>query len=59
MHSGNLIFAQPIEFAPWHTFRRLVGEVSRRFQRSHLQLSGPISVDGLCTTNPNPTLFQC
>ena len=25
MHSGNLVFAQLMEFAPWHTFRRLVG----------------------------------
>ena len=24
MHSGNLVFAQLMEFAPWHTFRRLV-----------------------------------
>lgn len=26
MHSGNLIFAQLMEFAPWHTFRRLVAK---------------------------------
>ena len=24
MHSGNLVFAQLMEFAPWHTFRRVV-----------------------------------
>lgn len=24
MHSGNLVFAQLMDFAPWHTFRRLV-----------------------------------
>ncbi|NIO38804.1 MAG: IS4 family transposase [Burkholderiales bacterium] len=24
MHTGNLVFAQLMEFAPWHTFRRLV-----------------------------------
>src|SRR5262245_14599390 len=24
MHSGNLVFAQLMEFAPWYTFRRLV-----------------------------------
>ena len=24
MHSGNLVLAQLMEFAPWHTFRRLV-----------------------------------
>jgi hypothetical protein len=23
MHSGKLVFAQVMEFAPWHTFRRL------------------------------------
>src|SRR5436190_17989764 len=26
MHSGKLIFAQVMEFAPWHTFRRLVAK---------------------------------
>ena len=26
MHIGNLVFAQLMEFAPWHTFRRLVGK---------------------------------
>lgn len=26
MHSGNLVFAQLMEFAPWHTFRRLVAK---------------------------------
>jgi hypothetical protein len=26
MHSGNLVFAQLMEFAPWHTFRRLVSK---------------------------------
>lgn len=26
MHAGQLIFAQVMEFAPWHTFRRLVGK---------------------------------
>jgi len=24
MHAGKLVFAQLMEFAPWHTFRRLV-----------------------------------
>jgi hypothetical protein len=24
MHIGQLVFAQVMEFAPWHTFRRLV-----------------------------------
>ena len=24
MHTGNLVFSQLMEFAPWHTFRRLV-----------------------------------
>jgi hypothetical protein len=24
MHIGNLVFSQLMEFAPWHTFRRLV-----------------------------------
>jgi len=24
MHAGKLVFAQVMEFAPWHTFRRLV-----------------------------------
>src|SRR5256712_12800923 len=24
MHNGKLIFAQVMEFAPWHTFRRLI-----------------------------------
>ena len=24
MHVGKLVFAQVMEFAPWHTFRRLV-----------------------------------
>jgi transposase len=26
MHSGNLVFAQLMEFAPWHTFRRVVAK---------------------------------
>ena len=26
MHSGNLVFTQLMEFAPWHTFRRLVAK---------------------------------
>ena len=26
MHAGKLVFAQLMEFAPWHTFRRLVGK---------------------------------
>ena len=26
MHSGKLVFAQVMEFAPWHTFRRLVAK---------------------------------
>lgn len=26
MHVGKLVFAQMLEFAPWHTFRRLVGK---------------------------------
>jgi len=24
MHAGKLVFAQVMEIAPWHTFRRLV-----------------------------------
>ena len=26
MHAGKLVFAQVMEFVPWHTFRRLVGK---------------------------------
>ena len=26
MHAGKLVFAQVMEFAPWHTFRRLVAK---------------------------------
>ena len=26
MHNGNLVFSQLMEFAPWHTFRRLVAK---------------------------------
>jgi hypothetical protein len=26
MHIGNLVFSQVMEFAPWHTFRRLVAK---------------------------------
>ena len=26
MHVGKLVFAQVMEFAPWHTFRRLVAK---------------------------------
>jgi len=26
MHTGNLVFSQLMEFAPWHTFRRLVAK---------------------------------
>src|SRR5919205_1051271 len=26
MHTGKLVFAQVMEFAPWHTFRRLVSK---------------------------------
>jgi Domain of unknown function (DUF4372)/Transposase DDE domain len=31
MHSGKLIFAQVMEFAPWHTFRRLVAKYKGNF----------------------------
>lgn len=31
MHSGNLVFAQLMEFAPWHTFRRLVAKYQGDF----------------------------
>jgi IS4 transposase len=31
MHSGNLVFAQLMEFAPWHTFRRLVSKYQGDF----------------------------
>jgi hypothetical protein len=31
MHAGKLIFAQVMEFAPWHTFRRLVGKYQGNF----------------------------
>jgi len=26
MYAGKLVFAQVMEFAPWHTFRRLVAK---------------------------------
>ena len=26
MHAGKLVFSQLLEFAPWHTFRRLVAK---------------------------------
>ena len=31
MHSGKLVFAQVMEFAPWHTFRRLVSKYGGDF----------------------------
>jgi hypothetical protein len=31
MHTGNLVFAQLMEFAPWHTFRRLVAKYGGDF----------------------------
>src|SRR5437764_8930213 len=31
MYSGKLIFAQVMEFAPWHTFRRLVARYQGNF----------------------------
>jgi hypothetical protein len=31
MHSGNLVFAQVMGFAPWHTFRRLVAKYKGNF----------------------------
>lgn len=31
MHAGKLIFAQVMEFAPWHTFRRLVAKYQGDF----------------------------
>lgn len=31
MHAGKLVFAQLLEFAPWHTFRRLVGKYRGNF----------------------------
>ena len=31
MHSGKLVFAQVMEFAPWHTFRRLVAKYGGNF----------------------------
>src|SRR2546430_2404515 len=31
MHIGKLVFAQVMEFAPWHTFRRLVAKYQGNF----------------------------
>ena len=31
MHTGKLVFAQVMEFAPWHTFRRLVAKYEGDF----------------------------
>jgi hypothetical protein len=31
MHPGKLVFAQVMEFAPWHTFRRLVAKYQGNF----------------------------
>jgi hypothetical protein len=31
MHAGKLVFAQVMEFAPWHTFRRLVDKYKGNF----------------------------
>ena len=31
MHAGQLVFAQVMEFAPWHTFRRLVAKYQGDF----------------------------
>jgi hypothetical protein len=31
MHAGKLVFAQVMEFAPWHTFRRLVSKYKGNF----------------------------
>jgi hypothetical protein len=31
MHTGKLIFAQVMEFAPWHTFRRLITKYQGNF----------------------------
>lgn len=31
MHAGKLVFAQLLEFAPWHTFRRLVAKFRGNF----------------------------
>jgi len=31
MHDGKLVFAQMMEFAPWHTFRRLVAKYKGNF----------------------------
>jgi hypothetical protein len=31
MHAGKLVFAQLLEFAPWHTFRRLVAKYQGDF----------------------------
>ena len=31
MHTGKLVFAQVMEFAPWHTFRRLVAKYKGNF----------------------------
>jgi hypothetical protein len=31
MHTGKLVFAQVMEFAPWHTFRRLVAKYHGNF----------------------------
>ena len=46
MYVGKLVFAQVMEFAPQHTFRRLVKKYRGRIQRAQLQLSGPVSVHG-------------
>lgn len=35
MHTGTLVFAQVMEFAPWHTFRRLVTKYRGDFNVRH------------------------
>jgi hypothetical protein len=36
MYARKLFFAQVMEFAPWHTFRRLVAKYRGNFTRSNL-----------------------
>lgn len=49
MHAGKLVFAQVMEFAPWHTFRRLVGKYRGDFHVRSL-MPGPVPVSCLRAT---------
>ncbi|MBI1731995.1 MAG: DUF4372 domain-containing protein [Gammaproteobacteria bacterium] len=48
MHTGKLVFAQVIQLAPWHTFRRLITKYRGDFSVRTFSRLGQFLCNGVC-----------